>query len=154
MRKITIRRLTAIALAAWLVHAEAETSFQLLEADVASIHAAYRAGTLSAERLTRQYLDRIAGYDRAGPRLNSVITVNPDALERARTLDEERARHGIRGALHGIPIVIKDNYDTFDLPTTGGSAVLLEHRPERDAFTVERLRAAGAIVLGDRKSVV
>jgi amidase len=143
-----INRLLAIALAVAFAHAYAESDFRLVEADVAAIHEAYRAGSLSAEELTRAYLERIARYDRQGPALNAFISVNPDALERARALDRERARHGIRGALHGIPIVVKDNYDTHDLPTTGGSAVLADHRPDADAFTVARLRAAGAIVVG------
>jgi len=127
---------------------QAAESFDIIEADIRTIHAAYRAGTLSAEELTRAYLERIEAFDKQGPKLNSFITVNPKALEAARALDEERKKRGMRGLLHGIPIVIKDNYDTKDLPTTGGSAVLKAHQPKKDAFTVKKLREAGAIILG------
>lgn len=123
-------------------------AFDIVETDIRSIHAAYKAGTLSAEQLTTDYLERIQTYDNSGPRLNSFITLNPEALDVARALDKERNSKGMRGPLHGIPIVIKDNYDTKDLPTTGGSAVLREHRPRQDAFTVKKLREAGAIILG------
>ena len=127
---------------------QAAQPLDIIETDIRSIHAAYKAGTLSAEELTRAYLERIQTYDNNGPKLNSFITLNPEALDVARALDKERKSKGMRGPLHGIPIVIKDNYDTKDLPTTGGSAVLREHQPGQDAFTVKKLREAGAIILG------
>jgi len=127
---------------------QSPASFPLLEADVATIQEAYDAGTLTAEALTRAYLDRIAAYDGQGPAIDAFITVNEAAIQTARALDKERAEKGPRGPLHGIPVVIKDNYDTKDLPTTGGSAALKDHRPTRDAFTVRRLREAGAVILG------
>ena len=107
------------------------------------------AGQLTARQLTEAYLARIAAVDRAGPRLNSVIEVNPDALEIAEALDAERAERGPRGPLHGIPILIKDNIDTHDrMQTTAGSLALAGSIPPRDADLVVRLRAAGAIILG------
>jgi len=122
--------------------------FELIEADIESIQSAFNAGTLSSESLTHAYLERIAAYDNAGPAINSFITINEGALDVARALDKERVEQGVRGPLHGIPIVIKDNYDTKDLPTTGGSAALKDHRPTADAFTVKQLREAGVVILG------
>jgi amidase len=128
--------------------AEPAEGFELVEADVARIQRAYDSGELTAEKLTRAYLDRIEAYDKRGPAINSMISLNPDAVETARALDRERADAGPRGPLHGIPVVIKDNYDTIDLPTTGGTVALRGHEPGRDAFVVKRLREAGAVIIG------
>ena len=87
--------------------------------------------------------------DDGGPRLNAIFEINPDALQTAAALDEERSRQGSRGPLHGIPVVLKDNIDTADkLSTTAGSRALAGHRASRDAFLVGRLREAGAVILG------
>jgi amidase len=120
----------------------------LIEADLATIQTAFDAGGLSAEALTRDYLGRIDALDVAGPRLNTLISVNAGALDEARALDLERAGPGRRGPLHGIPVVIKDSINAAGLPTTGGSATLRGHEPFHDATVVARLRGAGAIVLG------
>ena len=146
----TILKKLAVFLAALLFCSSllAAESFDIIEADIRSIHAAYKSGTLSAEELTQAYLKRIEVNDKNGPKLNSFIILNPKALDVARALDKERKSRGMRGLLHGIPVVIKDNYDTKDLPTTGGSAVLKDHYPKQDAFTVKQLRVAGAIILG------
>lgn len=128
--------------------AAAATPFELLEADIATIQAAFDAGSLTAEALTQAHLDRIAAYDKGGPAINSLITINTQALAQARALDEIRAEQGPIGPLHGIPVVIKDNYDTRDLRTTGGSVALKNHTPAEDAFTVRKLREAGAVILG------
>jgi len=117
------------------------------QASIAEINAAFSAGTLTAEKLTELYLARIAAYDRAGPKLHAVITLNPKALEQARALDAERKAKGPRSPMHGIPVVLKDNMDTFDMPTTGGSIVLEGSMPPDDAFMVKKLRDAGAIIL-------
>ncbi|MGC8780872.1 MAG: amidase family protein, partial [Anaerolineae bacterium] len=107
------------------------------------------AGQLTARELAEAYLARIAALDRAGPQLNSVIEINPDAAEIADALDAERAAHGPRGPLHGIPILIKDNIDTHDkMQTTAGSLALAGSIAPRDADVVARLRAAGAVILG------
>ena len=121
--------------------------FKLDEATIADINAAYAKGTLTSEKLTGLYLARIAAYDQQGPTIDSVITLNPRALAEAKALDAERAAGKVRGPLHGIPIVLKDNIDTFDRPTTGGSQLLEGSIPPDDAFITKKLRAAGAIIV-------
>jgi amidase len=116
-------------------------------ATIADINAAFDAGTLTSEKLVQMCLARIAAFDRKGPSLHAVIALNPKALEQARALDAERKAKGRRSPLHGIPVVLKDNYDTFDLATTGGSVLLEGSIPGKDAFVVKKLRDAGAIVL-------
>ena len=121
----------------------------VVEASVAELQAAMTAGRTSARELTAAYLARIRTVDKAGPRLNSVIEVNPDALAIAAGLDEERKAKGPRGPLHGIPVLLKDNIATADrMQTTAGSLALVGAKPPRDAFLVARLRAAGAVILG------
>ena len=116
-------------------------------ATIADINAAFDSGTLTSESLTQMCLARIAAFDRKGPSLHAVMTLNPKAVEQARALDVERKTKGRRSPLHGIPVVLKDNYDTFDMPTTGGSVLLEGSMPSKDAFVVKKLRDAGAIVL-------
>jgi amidase len=121
----------------------------ILEAGVLEQQARMRAGTLSAQSLVRQYLARIAAVDRAGPRLNAIIELNPDALAIAAALDRERAAGKLRGPLHGIPVLLKDNIATADkMSTTAGSLALDGVRAVRDAHVAARLRAAGAVILG------
>ncbi len=127
--------------------ARAQRAIDLDAATITEINAAFDAGTLSSVQLVTRYLARIAAYDRQGPAIHAVITLNPKALETARALDAERNAKGKRSPLHGIPIVLKDNYDTRDLPTTGGSVLLEGYVPARDAVLVQKLRDAGAIVL-------
>lgn len=122
-------------------------SFDLSTATVADIDAAFASGALNSEQLTRLYLARIAAYDKSGPKLNAVITLNPQALAQARALDIERKAGRVRSPLHGIPIVIKDVFDVAGLPTTGGTAALAQSVPARDADIIARLTRAGAIVL-------
>jgi amidase len=149
-RCLRVSGILAVILFAATISAEEgrPLGFELLEADIARIQRAFAVGTLTSEALTQAYLDRIAAYEDTGPAINSFIFINEDALDAARALDRERALKGPRGPLHGVPIVIKDNYDTKDMPTTGGSVALEDHRPDRDAFTVQRLRDAGAVILG------
>ena len=118
--------------------------FDLTTATVAEIQAAYNAGGLTAETFTALCLKRIETYE---PTLNAVLALNPRALDEARALDAERKAKGPRGPLHGIPVVLKDNIDTADLPTTGGFFGLKGSLPPQDATLVARLRAAGAIIL-------
>jgi Asp-tRNA(Asn)/Glu-tRNA(Gln) amidotransferase A subunit family amidase len=122
-------------------------TFDLATATVLDVQEAMDAGALTAEKLTQLYLARIAAYDQAGPKLNTIITLNAKALETARALDAERRAKGPRSPLHGVPIFLKDNFDTADLPTTGGSLALKGTFAPDDAFTVTKLRAAGAIIL-------
>jgi amidase len=118
------------------------------EVTIAELHAAYRSGNTSAVDVTRAYLERIQAYDRRGPYLNSLITVNPNALDDAARLDAILRRSGeLQGALHGIPVIVKDNLDTRDMPTTSGVRLFKDFVPTRDAFVVERLRGAGAILI-------
>ncbi|MEO1560423.1 MAG: amidase family protein, partial [Cyanobacteria bacterium J06632_19] len=126
----------------------APSTFNLQEATVKDIQKAYSFGALSIEELTQLYLNRITAYDDQGPAISAVISVNPDALDKARELDAKLRNQGADGALYGIPVLLKDNYDTFDLPTTAGSDVLDGSIPTDDAFTTKEFRDAGAIILG------
>ncbi len=124
-------------------------SLQVEERDIAALQSLMQEGRLTARELTQLYIDRIATLDDAGPRLNAIIAINPDALEIASALDEERRHRGPRGPMHGIPVILKANIDTGDeLTTTAGSLALSGHRARRDAFAVARLRDAGAVILG------
>jgi amidase len=119
------------------------------EATIAELHAAMDAGRLTARQLVERSLARIESYDRAGPALNALVVLDPGALEAADSLDVRFARFGrLTGPLHGIPVVVKDNYDVAGLPTTAGSAALARVVPSDDAYVVRRLREAGAVVLG------
>jgi amidase len=106
------------------------------------------AGDVSSHALVRAYLDRIATIDKAGPSLNSVIELNPDALKEADALDAERKAGRLRGPLHGLPVLLKDNIDAVGMANSAGSLALADNRPKQDAFLVARLRAAGAVILG------
>lgn len=119
---------------------------ELESATIIDLNQAFDAGTLTSVDLVEMYLKRIEAYDQKGPSLNSVIEVHPDVMEIAASLDRERAETGPRGILHGIPIVLKDNFDTFDMATTGGSMIFVDNKPAHDAFTVQKLREAGAII--------
>lgn len=133
--------------AAFSTAAHAET-FPVEEASIAQIQAAYTSGKTTAHEVTQAYLDRIAAYDKRGPYLNSLITVNTHALAEADRLDGLLKSTGkLVGPLHGIPVIVKDNLDTTDMPTSSGVALFKDFVPQKDAFIVGRLRAAGAIVL-------
>ncbi|MCH8959960.1 MAG: amidase [Bacteroidetes bacterium] len=128
--------------------AHPETSrFQLLETTVADIHAAFAAGVLSARQLVELYLNRIEAYDRNGPKINSIITVNPHALDEAEQADKTYGDTGLAGPLHGIPVILKDQMDAKGMPTTLGSVVFKDYFPDRDSFVTEKLKKAGAIIL-------
>lgn len=127
----------------------AKQAFDPFEKTLPELQSAMEAEGLSALELVEYYLDRIRRYDQGGPRLNSVLETNPEARQIAQALDQERARKGPRGPLHGIPVMLKDNLDTADsLHTSAGSLAMQASRAPRDAFVVARLRAAGAILLG------
>ena len=130
-----------------LLAAACAPAFQVEEATIADIHQAMEEGRVTAEELVQSYLDRIEAYDRQGPYLNSIITVSEHALGRARELDAAFAESGLTGPLHGIPVIVKDNYDTYDLPTTNGTLAFRGAIPPDDAYQVRRLREAGAIIL-------
>jgi len=126
--------------------ARAET-LDLEHATIPQLEAAMTKGKLTSAKLTELYLKRIDAYDKKGPAINAVITLNPHALEIAKALDKERKTKGPRSPIHGIPIVLKDNYDTFDLPTTAGSQLLEGSIPPDDAYVVKKLRDAGAVIV-------
>ena len=123
--------------------------FDPSEKSIGELSDAQAHGTLSAVALTQSYIDRIERYDRRGPKIGAVLALNPRALEDARALDAERRAGKLRGPLHGIPLLIKDNVETRDpMPTTAGSLALAGARHDEDAPMAARLRGAGAVVLG------
>lgn len=123
------------------------TTFHLLETTIDDIQRAYKTGELSARELVQLYLNRIQAYDRDGPAINSIITIHPEALEQANKLDAAMRASGPVGPLHGIPVILKDQIDARGTPTTLGSVLLKDYFPDRDAFVVEKLKKAGAIIL-------
>ena len=123
--------------------------FAYLEADITQITDAYKAGEYTIEDLVKAYLERIDEIDNNGPEINSIIEVNPDALEIAKELDKELKDGKIRGPMHGIPVILKDNLDTHDkMSTTAGSRALLNSKPLQDSYVAKKLREAGAVILG------
>ena len=127
---------------------DAQTTFNVVEATIADIHAAYLDGRLTARRLVETYFERIAAYDKAGPAINAVISINPKALEEADAMDAALTMGGLLGPLHGIPLIMKDQADVKDMPTTMGSVMFRDHYPDRDCFAAGKLKAAGAIFIG------
>ncbi len=122
---------------------------QLEEATISELQVEMTQGNVTARQLTQGYIERIQSLDQKGPTLRSVVEINPDALEIAQALDQERAEKGPRSPLHGIPILLKENIATLDrMETTAGSLALLGARPPRDAFVARKLREAGAVILG------
>jgi len=119
----------------------------VFEATVDELQAAIRAGDLTAKDIVERYLDRIEAYDKAGPALNAIVTVNPDAEERAASLDRQFEQSGPVGPLHGVPVLVKDQVSTADMVTTYGSEAFADYVPATDAVIVERLRDAGAVIL-------
>jgi amidase len=122
--------------------------FDPYEKTIPELAAAMRDGLVTSHALVEAYLARIDAFDHRGPAINAVIAINPRALADADVLDRERTAGRVRGPLHGIPIVVKDNYDTIDLPTTAGSVALKGSMTGRDAFQVKKLRDAGAVIVG------
>ena len=131
-------------------HAQAPPAggFRLLEATIDDIHTAFTANRLTCRALVDGYLRRIAAYDQAGPRLNAVQIVNPRALQEADRLDAAFKASGMTGPLHCIPVLVKDQVETSDLPTTYGSILFKDFVPARDATVVAKLRRAGAVIIG------
>jgi amidase len=127
---------------------DASTSIDVVELSATQARALMAKGALTSRALTQAYLDRIAAIDDAGPTLNAVIELNPQALAEADARDAERRAGRARGPLHGLPILIKDNVDVAGMVNSAGSLALADNRPARDAFAVVRLRAAGAVILG------
>jgi len=122
--------------------------FDAFEKSIPELQAAMTIGKTTSRELVAQYLARIEAFDHEGPKLNAVTYINPRALEEAEALDKERAEKGPRGPLHGIPVLLKDNYDTHDMPTTASAVVLTGFVPPDDGFQVRKLREAGAVFIG------
>ena len=166
IRSFTISTLTAVSFAlcmAWAgsvapIHAKEhddndhhgkdQVPFRLMEATISETQAALEAGTVTSEDLVKLYLARIEAFDKQGPAINAMVRMNPNALAEARASDRERRRGRKRGPLHGIPVVLKDNYDTFDMPTSASSLSLATSVAPDDGFLVRKLREAGAVFLG------
>ncbi|MDH3641622.1 MAG: amidase family protein [Gammaproteobacteria bacterium] len=157
---VAIVALVVLFSTAWTAFAAEETvaedqppaaenaSFDPFEQTVDQLQVAMGNGRLTAVELLDYHLQRIAHFDQRGPTLNAVAAVNPEARRIAQALDREREQRGPRGPLHGIPVIVKDNFETRGMQTTAGSAALAGFAPQRDAFQVERLRAAGAVIIG------
>ncbi len=123
--------------------------FGFLEYDIARLQQGYKNKSFTIKEVVKSYLERIDQIDKNGPKLNSVITVNPDAIRIAEELDKEMKEGKMRGPLHGIPVILKDNIDTHDkMPTTAGSRALRNSYPLQDSYVAEKLREAGAVILG------
>lgn len=142
--------ISGAALCALLAHGVAAQRpvYDPVEKSIPDLQAAMTAGEVTSRQLVEAYLARIAAYDRQGPTLRAIVAFNPQALAQADTLDAERKARGPRGPLHGIPIVVKDNYETVEMPTGAGSLALASSHPARDAFLVKQLRDAGAVIVG------
>jgi len=155
-RNVIASALVAVSAASWgagvsLAHAQSRNDaapFRIMEATIDDIQAAFKSGTLTARQLVQGYLERIVAYDKQGPTINSIITLNDRALDDADRLDAAYRASGPVGPLHGIPVLVKDEIDTAGMPTTLGTQVFKDYRPLRDAFAIEKLRKAGAIILG------
>jgi amidase len=131
-----------------MVASAAGQQFQLMEASINEIHRGLQSGKLTCHSLVQQYLDRIKAYDQQGPTLNAMLYVNPKVLEQADAMDKQVKRGTKLKPLQCIPVVLKDNFDTADMPTTGASLALKGMQPAEDAFSVVRLRQAGALIIG------
>jgi Asp-tRNA(Asn)/Glu-tRNA(Gln) amidotransferase A subunit family amidase len=121
--------------------------FHLEEITIADVHKAFLSGHLTAKQLVKYYQKRIDTYNQKGPKLNAIIRINPKSMEAAAALDTKLKKSGLVGPLHGIPIILKDNVNTVDMPTTAGSLLLKEYVPPYDAFITKALRNAGAILI-------
>src|SRR5258706_5152119 len=152
-RNVAVGTILAAALSAGLSLGHAQerkdgAPFHVMETTIDDIHAAFKSGKLTTRQLVQGYLDRIAAYDKQGPNINSIITLNDRALEDADRLDAAYRASSLIGPLHGIPVLVKDEIDTAGMPTTLGSVLFRDYRPPLDAFVVARLKKAGAIILG------
>ena len=127
--------------------AQSNAPFNLVEATIDDIHAAYKSGQLTCRQLVQMYLGRIEAFDKKGPAINAIITINSDALKEAEQLDAAYKAAGPVGPLHGIPVIVKDQADVEGMPTTLGSVLFKDYYPDRDSFVAENLRKAGAVIL-------
>jgi len=135
-------------IANWNLVTSPTKPFSVFEKSIPELQDAMTTGGLTSEDITREYLARLSIYDRSGPTFRSVLSINPRAIADARTRDAERAAGRVRSPFHGVPIVLKDNIDATELPTTGGSLALVDHRPRLDSKVAAGMKQGGAIILG------
>jgi amidase len=149
MSRSTAASLAIVLLGPLAVAAERQTraTFRFEETTIAAVHASMKSGALTCSALVSEYLRRIEAYDKNGPALNAIVQVNPDAMKQAADLDRRFKTSGLTGPLHGIPVIVKDNFETIGLPSAAGSLALKGFVSHRDAFQVRRIKEAGAIVL-------
>ena len=148
LRRVVLPAALAAAACGGASEPSSPPPFDVLEQTIPELQAAMEAGRVTSRQLVTQHLARIEAYDRGGPALRAMISTNGAALDEAAALDRERVASGSRGPLHGIPVVVKDNYDVAGLPTTAGSSALAGWHPPDDAFQVAGLKAAGAVIIG------
>lgn len=150
MRTLAAGSIAALAIAVLAARTSSGQApgFDVAEKSIVELQQAMTSGQVTSRQLVDAFLARVDAYDQRGPGINAMVSLNPRARETAEALDRERAAKGPRGPLHGIPIVVKDNYNTADMPTTGSTLGLAGFTPARDAFLVKRLREAGAVILG------
>ena len=141
------RTLLCLLLAASHLAGQTPAPFEVEEATISEVHAAFRSGRLTCRSLVDQYLRRIDAYDKNGPAINAIVTLNPDARKQADDLDRRFAQSGLTGPLHCVPMIVKDNFETQGLQTSDGALALAGYIPAQDAFQVKRVKEAGAIVL-------
>jgi Asp-tRNA(Asn)/Glu-tRNA(Gln) amidotransferase A subunit family amidase len=141
-----IRPLACLFLALPLA-AQKPAPFEVEEATIAQVHDAMKAGRLTCRALVGMYLKRIEAYDKNGPAINSIVTLNPEVEKQAEELDRRYAQSGLSGPLHCVPVIVKDNFETKGLQTTDGALALAGYLPDKDAFQVKRVKDAGALVL-------
>jgi amidase len=142
-----IRRICVLFLIAAPLLAQRPANFDVVEATITQVHDAMRAGTLTCRELVGQYLKRIDAFDKNGPAINSIVVVNAEALKRAEELDQRFAQSGPTGALHCVPVIVKDNFETVGLQSANGALAFAGYMAAQDAFQVQRIKQAGAIVL-------
>jgi Asp-tRNA(Asn)/Glu-tRNA(Gln) amidotransferase A subunit family amidase len=140
-------RLAAFLLFGVILQAQTAAPFEVEEATIAQVHDAMRAGRLTCRELVEAYIRRIHAYDKNGPGINAIVILNPDAVQEAEEQDRRFAQSGLTGALHCVPMIVKDNFETKGLQTSNGALAFAGYRPKEDATQVARVKAAGAIVL-------
>ena len=143
-----LTRLQLAQIANWNLAAASAKPFTVFEKTVAQLQEVMTAGDLTAQDIAREYLARLSLYDRNGPAFRSVLAINPRAIADARARDAERSAGRVRSPFHGVPIVLKDNIDATELPTTGGSLALVDHRPRIDSKVAAGMKQGGAVILG------
>ena len=144
---LMIRLLLCVLMAANVLPAQRKAPFEVVEATIAQAHDAMKEGRLTCTELVRSYLKRIDAFDKNGPGLNSIVVVNPDVESQAAELDRRFAQSGLTGSLHCVPVIVKDNFETKGLQTSDGALAFAGFLPDQDAFQVQRVKEAGALVL-------